>query len=389
MVLLTPGPTPVPKRVLEAMAQPMIPHRSADFEQIHHQCAEAIRRIFQTRGPVLTVAGSGTTAMEAALLSLAPPGSTTVACASGKFGERWQDALDRAAGPADLRTLRVTADWGEPIRPDQLADVLCGQPDVGLVCFVHCETSTATLSDAAELAKVVRETAPDAMVVVDAITSLAAVPVEPAEWGLDAVVGASQKGFGLPPGLGFVGLSERAADRLRAARKSIPLSLDLAETLRAHDRDATPFTPPISLFYGLREALVMLEEEGLDARLSRTARFADTTRRAFADFGLTLGSRQPSDSVTALIDPPGGADAMRSACRRRRGVALAGGQGPWKGRAVRMSHMGFLTPSQTLAGLAAIGEAVCEADPARQRGVREGLNAAEAALASTADAVGA
>lgn len=366
MILLTPGPTPIPQSVLDAMAQPARPHRSAEFEAMYAATAASLGRVFRTAGPVLTIAGSGSAAVEAAIWSLAKPGGTIVSCANGKFGERWQTVADRVSSATGGRAVQVSAPWGEPISAEALAAALQQTTDVSVVVFVHCETSTATLSDAKLLASVVREYAPGAMVIADAITTVGAVEVEPDLWGLDAVVGASQKAFGLPPGLGFISVSQRAQDRLREnAGASTPMYFDLREYLRAHDAGATPFTPAISLHCGLAESLRLIEEEGVEARWRRGARLAHVARTAFTAMGLTLASGAPCDSVTAVFVPDGLADPLRDWCCAEREVIFAGGQGGWKGRVVRMSHMGFIGVGETLAGIDALAGGLERLAPSR------------------------
>ncbi|RMH29286.1 MAG: alanine--glyoxylate aminotransferase family protein [Planctomycetota bacterium] len=358
MILLTPGPTPVPDRVLDAMRRQPIPHRSRAFETLLAGCQPGLRRLFSTDGAVLTLAGSGTTAMEAIIRSLAPVSGSVVACHSGKFGERWAEAARRAVAGRGGAVREVRAPWGEPITPDALRAALAAAPDAGLVVFVHSETSTATASDARALASVVRESAPGALVAMDAVTSAGVLPLEMDRWGIDAAATASQKALGLPPGLGFVALGERAEARLADAAPDLSLSLDLARALGAHRAGRTPFTPAINLVFGLAEALAMIDEEGAGARVERAARLARATRSAAGAAGLGLPSRAPSDAVTAVEAPDGLADRARAWCERERGVLLAGGQNQWAGRVMRISHMGSVGDAQTRAGVGAILDAL-------------------------------
>jgi aspartate aminotransferase-like enzyme len=358
MILLTPGPTPIPDSVVRAIARPIIPHRSPAFEEIYAQCRIGLQKIYRTQSPVVTLVGSGTCAMESAIWSLARPGSTIVACASGKFGERWQQVADRVAQAMSGETLPISSPWGEPISPDQLAAGLRSTSNVGAVVFVHCETSTTTLSDAAALAKVARTYAPDAMVIADGITSVGALPVEPDKWGLDAVACASQKAFGLPPGLSFVSVSERAVSQLNYnPDSSTPMYLDLRKYLRADEQGTTPFTPSVNLFYGLQESLRLITAISIEEQWRRTAKRATAVRNALTAMGLQLASSSPSDSVTAVFIDKINADTVRKWCLTNRDVALAGGQDDWKGRAIRMSHMGFVTDCETVAGVSAIADA--------------------------------
>ena len=390
MILLTPGPTPVPQRVLDAMHRQPIPHRSAAFEGLLAECCRSLSRLFGTTGPVPTLAGSGTTAMEAAIWSLAPTTGSIIACHSGKFGARWAVCARRVADVRGVTLREVTAPWGEPIAPDRLAEAIRSTPDVRLIIVVHCETSTATVSDAAGLSAIVHELAPDASIVMDGVTTVGALSARMDEWGIDAVGCASQKALGLPPGLGFVALSERAVRALgapgdavgpasRRTVNDVPLSLDLAHALAALERGRTPFTPPINLIFGLREALALLDEDGLAVRQSRCAALAAAVREAVRAAGLALPSRSPSDSVTAIEFPDALADPLRAWCAAERGVLLAGGQAEWAGRVVRMSHMGFVEEAETRAGVGAILAALEALAPGRCD-TRSGAAALDAAL---------
>lgn len=385
MILLTPGPTPVPTRVVEAMSQPIIPHRSAEFEAILERCSERLARVFRMKGPVLMIAGSGTTAFEAAQLSLIAPGERTVSLASGKFGRRWQEIYDRIPSALRISNTKISAKWGEPIDPNRLAESLRKQPFVAAVTLVNCETSTATVNDIKTLAGVVREHAPDALVLVDGITSVGALPMDPDQWGVDVMVSGSQKAFMLPPGLGFVAMGSRALDWLEDVRhgESIaPLSLDLRAYLASQAQNSTPFTPPIQLVRGLDAALEMMLEERMESIWERTARSARACRASLQAMGLKLASASPSDSVTGAYWPEGVGDEVRTACREKHGVIFAGGQGEWKGRVLRISHMGAVTDEDLAAAIDAIAAeltGVSGVDPeAGVAALREQLEAARA-----------
>lgn len=367
MLLLTPGPTPVPQSVLDAIARPVAPHRTPEFEALYAKCHDGLQRLFRTRGPVLTLAASGSGAMESAIWSLATEGASIVVGANGKFSERWEASSGRFVDAFGGVTYGLAKEWGEPVTPEDLAEALDAADDIRLIVLTHCETSTATITDIAAIAKLAKKRAPEAFIVVDGITSVGAVEVEPDEWGLDAVVCASQKSPGLPPGLGFVALSDRAANRLLTRREScLPLYLDLGEYLAAHDKGTTPYTPAISLHYGLAESLRLIDEDGgVTTRWERSRRFARACRDAFTAMGLEIPSKAPSDSVTAVQAPDGLADQVRAWCKQERGVVFAGGQGPWKGRVFRMSHMGFLGAEETITGVEAIGAALKQLAPGR------------------------
>jgi aspartate aminotransferase-like enzyme len=388
MLLLIPGPTPIPEPVRAALAGEAVAHRSAGFEELLRSCGDDLRTVFRTSGPVLPVTGSGTTAFESAMLSLIDPAEpgAVVACHSGKFGERWGQVAERARSFAPgLDVGRVEAAWGSPIGPDALAATLRATDTVSLVTIVHSETSTGAASDLERLAQVVRAEAPDALVVADCITSVGAIPMEQDAWGVDVAVGASQKAFMLPPGLGFVSIGERAGERLDAHRGCAPLSMDLRAWRETARSGRAPFTPPTNLVAGLRIALNMMLEEGVEQIWRRTRRCAEATRSALRAANLSVASASPTDSLTCIEIPD--ADAVRAEVRERHDVWLAGGQGPWKDRVVRISHMGAVTPADTVRGMTSLFDvlrrrSIADVDPdAGEQSIRESLGEAEAGAA--------
>ena len=355
--LLTPGPTQVPDQVLRALALPLIHHRTGAFRTLFAELRQRLAGVFRTRHPVLVITGSGTTAFEAAQGSLIDPGQTAITCASGKFGERWQDIYD-AFG---VNQVRVDVDWGHAVRPEQVGAALEAHKDARVVTLVHSETSTATVCDLKAIAAIVART--DALLIVDGITSVGAIPVEMDQWGVDVVVTGSQKALMLPPGLGYVALGERARHRLARSSGCPQYHLDLRRWLAAADQDNTPFTPPISLIRGQHAALGMIEGEGLENVWARTARHAVATRAALEAMQLKPISAAPADSLTGAYYPatPAGPvdDArFRSALQEKHGIHIAGGQtgrnGNFAGRIFRISHMGHVSADDTLAALEAI-----------------------------------
>jgi len=355
--LMTPGPTDVPPAVLLEMAKPIIHHRTKQFQAIFAELSERLKRVFRTENPVLSLAGSGTTAFEAAQVSLAKPGSSVIAVASGKFGERWQDIFDVYAKSMNLRPVKINVAWGDAVRPAEIEAAIKANPDTSVVAIVHSETSTATACDLKAIAVVVAKT--DALLLVDGITGVGALPVEMDAWGIDALVTGSQKAMMLPPGLGFVGLGKRALKRLAEVKPGPCYNLDLRRWLKSYEKNDVPFTPPVSLIRGQRVALEMIEEQGLEKIWARTAKLAAATRAAFKAIGLKLISSSPSDSVSGAYYPAGVDDSkFRAALRNKYGIEIAGGQdgrgGQWKGKIFRISHMGYVDAADTLATLAAI-----------------------------------
>lgn len=366
--LLTPGPTTVPEAVLLEMAQPIIHHRTKSFQTIFIEVSKSLQRLFQTSGPVLTIAGSGTTAFEAAQVSLIKPGSKAITVAGGKFGERWQDVYD-AYGIAQVK---LNVPWGQAVTAAQIEESLKANPDVSVVTLCHSETSTATAVDIQTIARVVAKT--NALLIVDGITSIGALPVEMDAWGIDALVTGSQKALMLPPGLGLVGLGPRAIARLAQVKPTACYNLDLRRWLASWHKNDVPFTPPVSLIRGLKVALELIEAEGLENIWTRTATLANASRAALAAMGLRPISTSPSDSVSGAFYPDEVKDAIfRSAVRDHYGIHIAGGQdgrgAHWKGKIFRLSHMGYVDGGDTLAALTAIESQLCAAGVNIQPGI--------------------
>ncbi len=384
MILLTPGPTPVPERVREAMARPMIHHRTAEFEALYAECSRGLQEVFRTKAPVVTLAGSGSAAFEAAQLSMLRAGDRVASLACGRFGERWQGTYDRWAQRFDLRHVKVNAEWGEANMEGDVERALAGCADAAAVTLVQCETSTTAVNDVRGLAAVVRKVAPQAIVIVDAISSLGAIPLETDAWGVDVVVTGSQKALMMSPGLSFVSVSGRAQERLRevsAEECAAPAYLDLRGYLKGHAKGAPPFTPAVSLWFGLREALSMILEQGVERVWAETSRRARAARAGGAALGMRPATSAPGDSVTGLVYPKAGPEGVGDDVVRecaRMGVRFAPGQDQWRGRMLRFSHMGAVTDADTLAGVEALARAL-EARGAARVSAGEAVEAVEAA----------
>lgn len=355
--LLTPGPTAVPPQVLQEMALPIIHHRTKQFQAIFKELSTQLQQVFKTSSPVLSIAGSGTTAFEASQISLARPGSTVITVATGKFGERWQDIYDQYARFLDIKQVKINANWGDAVKPEQIAQALKDNPDASIVAVVHSETSTATASNVQAIAKITQDS--DALLLVDGITAVGALPVEMDAWGIDVLVTGSQKAMMLPPGLGYVGLGKRAIERLGEVPAGPYYNLDLRRWLKSWEKNDVPFTPPVSLIRGQKVACDLILGEGVDSVVARTTNLAKASRAAFQAMGLKLISTSPSDSVTGAFYPEGVDDSkFRAAVRDKHGVHIAGGQdgrgAKWKGKIFRISHMGFVDREDTIVGLNAI-----------------------------------
>jgi aspartate aminotransferase-like enzyme len=335
--LLTPGPTQVPEAVLDALALPVIHHRSPEFRALFARVREQLRIVFRTGNEVLVTTSSGTGAFESAIVNLLSPGEPVVAVSHGNFGERWQK-MARAYG-ADVRSLAYA--WGDAPKADDLAEALA-ESGASVALVVHSETSTGVVSDVEALAAACADAG--ALCVVDAISSLGAVPLETDGWGIDVVVTGSQKALMCPPGLGFVSISERAREKARSA--TLPrFYWDWERALAQAEKDNTPFTPAVSTVVALDVALGLLLTEGLEHAFARHVALGRACRAAIRALGLELYS--PDDDraavLTAALTPPGiDAVALRLALRDRHGITIAGGHGDIADRLFRLGHIGHV-----------------------------------------------
>ena len=371
--LMTPGPTPVPPPVLAALSQPVVHHRTREFRLVLDRLLGRLREVHRTDDEVLLFTSSGTGAMESAVANLCSPGDRVVAVSAGNFGERWVSL----AGAYGCDVLPLRYEWGESPRPDDLAAALDEAEGAKAVFLTHSETSTGVVADLEGLAASAR--AAGALTVVDAVSSLGAVPLETAGWGVDVVVSGSQKALMTPPGLATVALSARA--REAAERSTAPrFYFDWARTRKAQREDppATAFTPALSLVIALDVALGLLLEEGLDAVFDRHVRLARACRAGVKAMGLELFSPDEDRSaVVTAIRMPEEVDgtAVVRAVSERHGITLEGGRGPLVGKIVRIGHIGYMDVFEVAAALTALEQVLAEHGVDVERGV-----AASAAL---------
>jgi aspartate aminotransferase-like enzyme len=363
--LLTPGPTPVPPEVLAALAEPVVHHRGRDFKQTYASCLQRLREVYRTKHDVLLFTSSGTGAFESAVANLTSPGDRALVLSAGSFGERW--AAMTKAYHADLVHVRLA--WGEIPEPEDLRSALADAGDVGVVYLVHSETSTGVVADVQALAAVAAESG--ALVVVDAVSSLGAVPLETDAWGLDVVVSGSQKALMCPPGLAFASVAPAAL--ALAERASSPrYVLDWERTRAAQEKLDAPFTPAVSLVRALEVALGLLLGEGLEAAFDRHAGLGRACRSGAKAMGLELFS--PDDDRTAVVTAiraPDGVDATEivSALRDRFGITIANGQGELKGKIFRIGHIGWFDVFDIVTALAALELVLVDAGADVERGV--------------------
>jgi aspartate aminotransferase-like enzyme len=353
--LMAPGPTPIPPQVLQAMAQPIIHHRTPAYEALFTEVRSGLKWLFQTRSEVIPFAASGTGAMEAALVNTLSPGDTAVVIRAGSFGERWGEVCT-AYG---VRMLTLEAPYGETVTAERLADTLRTQPEVKVVFCQHSETSTGVLHDVKAYADAVRGTS--ALLVVDAVSSLGVAPLPMDAWGIDMVVAGSQKGLMLPPGLAFCALSDRAWEFTRSS-KLPKYYFDLAAERKVAEKNQVRFTPAVSIVIGLREALAMLKAEGLPNVFKRHERLARACRAGVEALGLELFAKAtPSPAITSVVAPKGiDSEAVLATYSKSHNITIAGGQGGMKGKIFRLGHMGYVGDFDVMVALSALEQVLAE-----------------------------
>jgi aspartate aminotransferase-like enzyme len=361
--LMAPGPTPVPPEVLAAGAEPVLHHRGPDFREVMRRCLGRLQQVLQTENDVLLFTASGSGAFESAVVNLLSPGERVLAVSAGEFGERW--ATIAASYAADVQDLRYA--WGETPRAEDVR-ARVEETGAGVVFLVHSETSTGVVADVHSLAQAAREAG--AIVVVDAVSSLGAVPLEADAWELDVVVSGSQKALMTPPGLSLTSVSPAAWDR--CARTTTPrFYFDWAKLRASLETGTTPFTPAVSLVMSLDIALGLLLEEGLEAAFARHAALGRACREGAKAMGLELFSpdEERSAVVTAILTPEGvDARELVLALRDRFGITVAGGHGDLAPRMFRIGHIGYYDVFDITTALAAVELLLVEGGADVERG---------------------
>jgi len=346
--LFTPGPTPVPPDVLLSMAAPMTHHRQAAFEQIFMDVSDKLKVVFQTSHPVIILSGSGTSGLEASVVNLLSAGDKAVSVSGGKFGQRWGQ-IGKAFG---VNMIELDVEWGTAIEPERIAQALKDNPDTKAVFTTLHETSTAVLTDIKAIGAITRESG--ALLVVDAVSGLAADELRMDEWGVDVVVSGSQKALMLPPGLAFVAVGPRA--KAAMAESKLPkyyLSLDKA--LKGLEKKTTPYTPAVASVIGMQTALGAIIDEGMENVWARHATLAEATRAGVVGMGMELFSQAPSNAATAVKLPEGvDGTALHKKLRDELKITCAGGQEHLKGRIERIAHMGYYDQFDVVVVLGAV-----------------------------------
>jgi aspartate aminotransferase-like enzyme len=379
-LLMVPGPTPCPDVVLRALSQQMINHRGPEYMALQRELIAGLRELFRTEGDCMIFPASGTGGLEAAIVNVLSPGDRVVAAVTGAFGARFAEIAEAFGA----RVRRLDVEWGRAAEPAALRQALSeattaeGSP-VKAVLLTHNETSTGVLNDVQALAREAREAG--ALVLVDSISGLLTAELPTDAWDLDVVVAGSQKAWMIPPGLTFVAIGPRAWEAHRTARMP-RFYFDFSRMRKSMEKDQTPYTPALPQLFGLREAIALIRQEGLEAGIRRHRRLARATRAGVQALGLTLFADpdHASNALTAVRVPEGlDGRRLRQALRERHGVVVAGGQGPVEQIVFRIGHLGWVGEGDILRALAALEMSLGGLGHAVQRGA--GVAAAEAALA--------
>ena len=346
--LFTPGPVAVPEDTMLEMAQPMQHHRTAWYREMHKEMHELLQYLFQTKAMVLTFTGSGTSAMEGAIIGCCPPGHKALVVNNGKFGERWVKVCK--AFNIDHKELKL--EWGHGATPAMIAKEMDADANIDTVIVVHSETSASSLSDVEGIGKLTRKRG--ALLLVDGITAVGAIPVKMDAWGVDVYATGSQKAMMLPPGLGFAAVNDRAWERIDSGKMPCFYN-DLKAYRKSMDTFDAPYTPAVTLVRGTLFNLKKFKEIGLENIWAETKMLAEGTRAAAKAMGLKIFAADPVDSVTGMWVPDGIKEGdLRKTMRDKHGMHIAGAQDDIKGKVIRISHMGYVDQYDTLGVIAAL-----------------------------------
>jgi aspartate aminotransferase-like enzyme len=357
-MLMIPGPTPVPEQVLRAIAKHPIGHRSDEFKQIMAEVRENLKWLHQTKNEVIILSASGTGAMEAGIISFLSKSDRVLVGANGKFGDRWIE-MCKAYG---LNVEVIAAEWGKPLDPEEFRTKLEADKDkqIKAVIITHSETSTGVLNDLETISRYVKNHE-ESLIIVDAVTSLGAVNIPIDDWGIDVAVSASQKGYMIPPGLGFVSVSDKAW-KIYETAKLPRFYLDLGTYRQAQEKNSTPYTPPINLIFGLQVALQMMKAEGLENIFARHLRLTKAMREGIKALGLPLFApdEAASTAVTAVVPITVEAEQICSLIKQRFDIVLAKGQDHLIGKIFRIGHLGFVCDRDVLSVISALEATLSE-----------------------------
>tara|TARA_B100000579_G_C22828048_1_gene854341 strand:- start:1268 stop:2413 length:1146 start_codon:yes stop_codon:yes gene_type:complete len=369
--LMIPGPTPVPESVLKAFSKHPIGHRSKDFQSVVQRTHELLKWLHQTDQEVMTITGSGTAAMESAIINTLSRGDKVICGDNGKFGERWVKVC-QAYG---LEVKIIRADWGEPLDPEEFKNCLKTDKNIKAVIVTHSETSTGVLNDLELIAKHTKEQS-NALVIADCVTSLGACNVPMDKWNIDVVASGSQKGYMMPPGLSFVALSKKAWDSTESS--NLPkFYLNLKSYKKSLEKSNTPFTPAVNLYFALESSLIMMNKEGLPEIFKRHERLKRAAQASMESIGLKLFAKKGygSPAITS-VEPVGfNAELIRKIMKDKYDILLAGGQDHLKGKIFRIGHLGFVSDRDLISAVSSLETVIYELNEKNQK-IGPGLEAA-------------
>jgi aspartate aminotransferase-like enzyme len=348
--LLAPGPTPVPPEVLLSMAMPIMHHRSPDFLPVLDSAKKGLQWLYQTKNDVLILCSTGTGGMVGAVNNFFNQGDKVLVINGGKFGERWTKICKNYSLDVD----EIVLEWGYAVKPDIIEEKLKKNKDIKGVFVQASETSTGVYHDIQRLASIVKGYG-NTLLIVDAISALAAHDLRTDEWGIDIMIGGAQKGLMLPPGIAFVSVSEKAWEMAKTS-KMPRFYFDFKKERENLAKNQTNFTSPVTLIIGLNGSLKMLQAEGLENVFKRHERLAMTTRKAVQALGLELYAKEsPSNAVTAIMTPPGiDGQAVYKNLREKYGITAAGGQDRARGKIFRIAHLGYVDTFDIITAIAGI-----------------------------------
>jgi aspartate aminotransferase-like enzyme len=352
ILLMTPGPVSFHPRVYQAMSRVMFHHRTPEYRKIFGECVSMMKKVMQTENDVFIFTGSGTSAMDAAISNCVSPGDKVLNLIGGKFSERWAEITETFGA----KSIRLEVEWGRAIKPEMVSNAIDKEPDIKFVTMCHNETSTAVLNPAQEIAKITNEKGK--LLIVDGITSVGGDYVYPDKWGVDILVTGSQKCLGCPPGLGMIMVGPKAWEEINGRKKIPSYYANLSSYKKAFEKSSdTPYTPAISLIYGLHESLTMILEEGYENRVKRHRLMAETVRSGMKALGLQLLAEKgyESNTMTALKYPDGVDDNAFRKGMQKHGILVAGGQAHLKGKIFRVAHMNIIAEREVLIALAMTG----------------------------------
>ena len=356
-ILLTPGPVPVPPEVLEILAQPMEHHRTPNFEKVFTRVRQNLKTVFGTNQPVFIHTSTGSGAMESALVNTLNRGDEVLSIVSGKFGERWADMAETFG----LKVHRLNVKWGESVDPREVEKFLSSNKSIRAVLTQACETSTGVLHPIAAIATMTSKT--DALLIVDGITAVGALPLPMDEIGIDVLIAGSQKAFMLPTGISFIALSQRAW--VRAQTANLPrYYFDLRKEKDANDKGESYYSTAVAHIKALDVVLQWVEKRGTEFLYNRIGSLAKATREAGHAMGLASFAKNPSTSLTALVLPEGiDGQKLRASIESKYGVTLMGGQDQLKGKILRIGHMGYISNEEMIICFESIARALNEQKP--------------------------